>query len=174
MEGDLEVRTWKGQSGVYALREFEPGEYVMPIEGMVSSEPSRYSVQVSTDRHLHPTGAETPWKYLNHSCSPNLAYHAASRTFVARKLIEPNEQLSFNYLTTEWEMAEFFDCACGADACFGRIAGFRHLDEHAKERLIDESAPHIRVLEEARSRKHDASNVDPEAHALPTTPPREW
>lgn len=163
MEGDLEVRTWKGQSGVYALREFEPGEHVMPIEGAVSPEPSRYSVQVSTDRHLHPTGTETPWKYLNHSCSPNLAYDPVARTFVARRLIQPNEQLSFNYLTTEWEMAESFECACGAEGCFGRIAGFRNLDEHAKERLLDEVAPHVRALEEATVRQHDISNVDPGA-----------
>jgi hypothetical protein len=38
--------------------------------------------------------------------------------------------LSFFYPSTEWEMAQPFDCWCGAgeDKCFGRVQGAINLD----------------------------------------------
>lgn len=150
---DLEVHVWKGQSGVYAVREFEPGDHVMEVSGNVGPEPTRYSIQVSADRHIHPEGPDAPWKFLNHSCRPNLALDPESRQFVALELIPAGEQLTFNYLTTEWEMAEAFDCACGHENCFRVIAGFKNLDDSAKERLLEDVLPHIRKL-------HEGARVD--------------
>lgn len=163
MEGNLEIRTWNGQIGVYAVREFQPGERVIEVEGEETSSPSRYSVQVSRDRHLHPSGPDTPWMYVNHSCRPNLAFEPESGDFVARHAIQPGDQLTFNYLTTEWEMAEAFDCACGDDECVGRVAGFRHLSEADRERLLEDAAPHIRILEEDRPRQRGPVRVSSRA-----------
>lgn len=159
MEGEHEVRLWNDQSGVYAGREFEPGERVMDVEGDISPQPSRYSIQIGVDRHVHPWGPDTPWMYLNHSCRPNLAYDSASAGMVAIELIRPGDQLTFNYLTTEWEMAEAFDCACGDPQCFGRIAGYRHLDAEARDRLAGDRVPHIHRLRATEAIRHSGDTV---------------
>ncbi len=147
MEEGIEVRLWNDQTGVYAAREFEPGERVMFVEGDISDVPSRYSIQIGTDLHIHPRTPHTSWMYLNHSCVPNLAYDGPSAFMVAIELIHPGDQLTFNYLTTEWEMAEVFDCACGYAGCFGRIAGYGHLGAADRERLAREVLAHLRRLE---------------------------
>ena len=145
----LEVHVWNGQSGVYAARDFEPGDKVMEVLGDVGTAPTRYSIQISADRHVHPDGPETPWKFLNHACRPNLALDPESRHFVALEVVKPGTQLTFNYLTTEWEMAEAFECECGDEKCFGIIAGFSRLDESSRERIYEDVMPHIRTLSES-------------------------
>ena len=145
----LEVQVWNGQSGVYAARDFEPGDKVMEVRGTVGAEPSRYSIQISVDRHMHPAGPDTPWMYLNHACRPNLTFDPESRHFIALEVISPGTQLTFNYLTTEWEMAEAFQCECGHEQCFGLIAGFGRLSEAAQDRIYEDVMPHIRTLSDS-------------------------
>ena len=63
---------------------------------------------------------------------------------IALRPIAKGEVLSFNYLTTEFDMDEPFDCLCGGErstavpdasklpACFGTIQGFRYLPDAYK------------------------------------------
>ena len=59
----------------------------------------------------------------------------AERTFRALRDIAPGEEISFNYLTTESEMAEPFNCACGSANCFEFIQGRNFLSRAESERL---------------------------------------
>jgi hypothetical protein len=150
---DLEVRTHAGSSGVYATRGFDRGDEVFRLTGSVGPGPSRYSIQIGVDRHLEPydggNGApasrSTSWKYLNHSCDPNLQVDPSATRFLARHDIAADDELSFNYLTTEWEMATPFDCRCGSVHCFGHIAGFKHLTPRQQQALLGETAAHIKA-----------------------------
>ncbi len=152
----VRVRSNNGYAGVVAVRDYRPGEQLLSLEGHIIERPSRYSIQVAVDRHLEPNEAAggdsaepSPWKFLNHSCEPNLEIDLDSRRFVARRSIAAAEELTFNYLTTEWDMATPFECHCGSAGCFGTIAGFKHLSEQERERLLDAAAPHIRMLHSA-------------------------
>ena len=59
--------------------------------------------------------------------------------------------MTFNYNTTEWEMAEPFSCGCGSENCLGTIQGLKHLTISQRERL-GFVAPHLsrHVLGESR------------------------
>jgi len=142
----LEIRGKDGCKGVFAKEDLLMNS-VFRLGGVVFSHPDRHSLQLGEDRHLHvPTdknGLENPdffWRYLNHSCRPNGYINTARLTFVTLREISKGEECTFNYLTTEAEMAVPFTCRCGAVGCFGLIRGSAHLSEAQKEKLVA-SAP---------------------------------
>lgn len=60
--------------------------------------------------------------------------------------VPADTELTFNYLTTEYEMRESFTCSCGAPNCMGRIEGFAYLPVNKQRELLPLLAPHLRVL----------------------------
>jgi hypothetical protein len=44
------------------------------------------------------------------------------------KGLHPGTELTFFYPSTEWAMAQSFDCFCGTPSCKGRIAGASNMD----------------------------------------------
>ncbi|MFM7280471.1 MAG: SET domain-containing protein-lysine N-methyltransferase, partial [Planctomycetia bacterium] len=80
------------------------------------------------------------WLFLNHSCRPTTAVRG--RELIALRPIAPYEELSFDYETTEWHMAEPFTCRCGN--CGGRsVRGFAFLPAEERERRRPYLAPHL-------------------------------
>jgi hypothetical protein len=117
------------------------GTRLFAIEGDLTHTPTRYSVQVDWDLHIDiPDGYGTEetldrfyWRFTNHSCEPNAAVRG--RNMVALTCIEPWQQITFNYNTTEYDMAEPFDCRCGSARCEGIIGGFKWLAPTAREQI---------------------------------------
>ena len=137
----LEIREKDGCKGVFAGEDI-PKSSAFKLGGVVSGRHDRYSLQLGRDRHLHvpsdDDGIESPdyfWRYLNHSCQPNGYINTAGLAFVALREISKGEECTFNYLTTEFEMAVPFTCRCGAVNCFGLIRGYAHLSVAQKEEL---------------------------------------
>jgi hypothetical protein len=129
------------QRRLIAVQAIPAGSFVCRIEGHETSVPSHYSLQVGRDRHLDPDDAHDPmdrvrrrfWRYLNHHCEPN----AVIRDFalLAIRDIAPGEGVTFDYNTTEWDLADPFACHCGSPACVGVVRGARHLTAAQRERL---------------------------------------
>ncbi len=119
------------------------------IDGRESSQPSRYSVQVDRDLHVQ-VDPERPleeildlysWRYMNHSCEPNTIVRG--REFIALRDIERGEAITFNYNTSEYDMAEPFACQCGSARCEGTIRGFRHLSTRQQSELRPLLSAHL-------------------------------
>jgi hypothetical protein len=125
------------------------GERLFHIEGRPSRQPNRYSVQVDEDVHLNPFDApnaddltrRAPWQFMNHACEPTTRLQGTD-VFAVRDL-HAGEEVTFNYLTTEFHMAEPFACHCGSPRCLGRIGGFKLLPPAERERLRPWLAPHL-------------------------------
>lgn len=137
-----------GALHMMALEAFQPGQRVLKLEGIISSEPTRHTIQLSETEHLQSpktAGLERrierhPWLFLNHSCRPNTAVRG--RELIALRPIGRYEELSFDYETTEWHMAEPFTCRCGN--CGGRsVRGFAFLPAEERERRRPYLAPHL-------------------------------
>jgi hypothetical protein len=111
----------------------QPGELIMRLEGDLTRQPTRYSVQVDAGLHLEvpaEAGLELLldrffWRFLNHSCDPSAIIRG--REVIARRRIKPWDEVTFDYDSTEWDMAEPFPCRCGSSRCRGFIRGYRHL-----------------------------------------------
>ena len=132
-----------------AAHQFAPGMRVLNLTGITKTTKDRYSIQISLDEHLHPfdelqsnpDDCQTPWIYTNHSCNPNVVIR--DQKFVALRSIEPDEPITFDYETTEWEMAEPFQCDCGVASCRSEIRGYKHLDRSERERLSEQTASYL-------------------------------
>ena len=85
--------------------------------------------------------------YINHSCNPNsfIAFKESGPFLLALKPIRKGEEVTYNYLTTEWDMGtHYFQCRCGAEDCIGFIKGFKHLGERWKNKLSPLVTPYLR------------------------------
>lgn len=149
-----------GQYAMFATRDVEPGAVLSSLPtGELKSTPDRYTIQVGAEAHLvHERGA---WSmYLNHHCDPNVVLRFSGEKvasndrgqrvrvpvsvhLVAARDIQLGEELTFNYLSSEWDMAEAFTCSCQSPLCFKSIAGFSKLDANQKERLASVATPFI-------------------------------
>ena len=138
-----------GQRHVVASRCISEGRVVLKIAGVPAEFPSRHSVQVGLGLHVAPwpnpdsewKSVRNAWPYLNHSCDPNACIRGLE--IVAIRRVRKGEQLTFNYNTTEYEMASPFRCHCGSFACAGEIRGFKHLGRAARERLRPYLSRHL-------------------------------
>lgn len=146
-DSKIEVREAEGYRGVFALEDIAANSVIINLGGVISERPTKYSIQLDEDNHLGPpTGARTgtesvpPWTFLNHSCEPNGYVNCADRTFRALRDIRAGEELTFNYLTTEREMASPFECRCGSVKCFGLIRGYKYLAAEQRESLRHDRA----------------------------------
>ena len=88
------------------------------------------------------------WRFLNHSCNPNCYFNPEKLELIALTDIEPNTELSINYLCTEYEMATPFTCNCGEPSCLKQIWGYKFLSKLEKKTLSINVANHIDFLED--------------------------
>jgi hypothetical protein len=126
------VQRFDQQYSLVARRPLAPGETVLVLAGSETDKPSLGSVQVGEYLHVEvPEGLsftrvldECPWRFLNHACEPN-TYFSGRRLIVLRP-IAVGEPITFDYETTEWEIASPFACDCGAPNCRSAIVrGFK-------------------------------------------------
>jgi hypothetical protein len=132
-----------------ATRGFAPGEHVLDLTGITKTTKDRYSIQISQDEHLHPfdelqdnpADCQTPWIYTNHSCNPNVVIR--DRAYIALRNIQPGDDITFDYETTEVDMAEPFTCGCQSETCRGIIRGYVHLSAAQRDALANQTASYL-------------------------------
>lgn len=106
------------------------------------------SVQASRDLHIE---LNCDLVYINHSCRPSLVFDMQRwevRVSSERDLKEGDE-LTFFYPSTEWHMAQPFDCGCKEQGCKGEITGAKDMNEsvlaeywlnaHIEELLVEKT-----------------------------------
>ena len=138
-----------GHFGLVALQHFAPGEILFRIEGTRTARPTRYTLQIDENVHVDlPSDIDVNevcndyyWRFMNHSCDPNTMIRRLE--VVAIRPISAHEQITFNYNTTEMDMAEPFTCHCGHPSCLGTIRGFRHLSVDEQLRLQPLLSPYL-------------------------------
>lgn len=109
--------------------------------------PTRHTVQIGGEAHVIPLPIEL--QSVNHSCDPNVAFDVERLILRALRGIAPGAELRYFYPSTEWAMAEPFDCGCGAPSCMGRIQGASSIPAATLRRY--ELAPHIHSQLPART-----------------------
>ncbi len=129
---DVEVRPSPiGGLGVFATRDFEPGERIRRmgiVREITPDAPLREDLGERTDHLAYPDGKVVlvgfPDRHVNHSCDPNAYefYDGKEVYAVARRPIRADEEITFDYNIntaggTSWP------CNCGAARCRGRSVG---------------------------------------------------
>lgn len=143
----IEVIDFEGYKKVVAEKPINKGDTVFNLEGDRSSQASKYTIQVDVQKHLNPfLDIMSEWKFVNHSCDPNVWIDTVELKMKALRNIVRGEEICFNYNTTEYEMVSPFKCNCGSDKCYGEIKGFKYLAEESQNLLLSFVAPHIKML----------------------------
>jgi hypothetical protein len=141
LTGRLAVIRLDEEFRLCAARPVVADERLFTIEGDLTSVPTRYSVQVGRSTHVDLPGTVTIeeildkyyWRFMNHGCEPNVAIRG--REVHSLRALRQWDEITFDYNTTEYDIAEPFDCRCGSAGCIGRVRGFRYLSRPERERL---------------------------------------
>ena len=134
-----------------------PGTITVQETATAQAHADMHTIQVAKSLHIDCKG---PIRFTNHSCAPNCAMRleqlAGSKDqysvrLVSEQSIARGDLLTFDYATTEWDMAAAFDCGCGSSSCRGQICGFKHLKQKDRQQLISTGlvAEHIMRLRTA-------------------------
>jgi len=112
-----------------AKKNIAAGERVMELNEMPIYEfNTRHSI-TKGEKQFWDTRASCG-QYLNHKChNYNLRMNEDSSAMVAVKDIPQDTMLTFNYLTTEWNVCFPFSCLCGEEKCYRVIKGFKNHDK---------------------------------------------
>ena len=118
--------------GLYTKKEYRKKGIVLYLEGNYLPYPTRTSIQIG-DKHIES------WEggHINHHCDPNTEiriyknfigrdpfnqyYSSLVVTVIAKKDIQAGEEITFDYDTTEFDMAEPFECNCHGNWIRGKI-----------------------------------------------------
>lgn len=138
------------QRRLIAIRDIRAGETIFTLVGRETRVATRYSIQVGPEMHLDSDDLATDaervndryWMYLNHSCEPSAWVKGLS--IIALKDIASGDGVTFDYNTTEWDMASPFNCGCGTASCVGTVQGYKHLSPAAQARLLGYLAEYLR------------------------------
>ncbi|KAJ9510382.1 hypothetical protein QJQ45_015846 [Haematococcus lacustris] len=136
------------QNSVFATRKVLAGTVISRFDAKeVTTAPTMYTVQIpltpltccnslplQTGENEHIVLQPTLLEYINHSCNPTAFFDTAERQLVALRDIQPGDEVTFNYVSTEFDMATPFDCHCGEESCFGRISGAAHVPQAQLEK----------------------------------------
>lgn len=139
MSGTYEADCWLSPSaqpqhspihgtGLFAIKQIRQDEVVMRLGGRVITDeilarltPPYSSLTVAEGIHLLLDPAH-PVRYGNHSCDPTL-WHGDAATVIARRDVDPGEELTIDYAThtgvEAWSMA----CRCDTPLCRGVVTG---------------------------------------------------
>ncbi|ROV92047.1 hypothetical protein VMCG_09535 [Cytospora schulzeri] len=91
----------------------------------IEEEPTYATCQIGRGKHV---SLNSDLLYMNHSCEPSLIIDVDNLQILAGpKGLKPSDELTFFYPSTEWELAQPFDCSCGTPSCHGRISGARDM-----------------------------------------------
>ena len=123
---------WKdeisGHHSLFSIISFQPGDIICEFgASAILQTPSYLTVQVSANEHicLQPSYLQ----YINHSCSPNIFFDTTAFKVVCLRPIQPGDELCYFYPSTEWEMAQPFQCVCACSNCLGYISGASYLSQ---------------------------------------------
>lgn len=114
------------QNAFFAQRSYSPGEVIAEFNSsFVLKEPTYLTVQIGVAEHiiLQPEHLQ----YINHSCDPNVFFDTFNREIIALKPVADGDEMTFFYPSTEWDMAQPFQCYCGCSNCLGEIRGAAHI-----------------------------------------------
>jgi len=110
-------------NGLFVRQSVKKGERVGYIHGPIkvfrefTPDVSKKMVDwIGVGRFSWINTSNSPFKYINHSCDPNVAI-IGKRTVRAIRDIKANEEITMDYSLTEAEPGWKISCSCGSKNC---------------------------------------------------------
>ncbi len=135
---DVLLNPSTNQKSLHATVAILPGQVISGFyAGITQSYATYLTVQTGVDTHI--TLMPEFLQYINHSCAPNVFFDTGSLELICLHPLQPGDELTFFYPSTEWNMSQPFVCNCKSSQCLQLINGASHLDKSTlnKYRLTD-------------------------------------
>lgn len=114
------------QKSLHSSKAFKANEPITAFTAAsILEKPTYLTIQIDINKHI--TLQPDYLQYVNHSCKPNVFFNTTTFQFTALRDIDIDEELTFFYPSTEWDMAQAFQCHCGNDNCLQIIRGAKYL-----------------------------------------------
>jgi SET domain len=136
--GEVREDTASLAKALFAKKNFAVGDVLHKFDAAaILKTPTYLTVQISEDEHIHLKPEFL--QYINHSCEPNVFFNTTTMQLECLQPIQAGDELGFFYPSTEWDMAQPFECLCGTKSCIQVIQGAQHLTNkvRAKFRFTD-------------------------------------
>jgi len=149
----FEVReVGKKGKGVISKVSFKEGDNVLEFIGERVKERGMHTLEVAPHQYIL---VREPERYVNHSCDPNTRVKGGTRQLVARKDINPGDEVTVDYPTLELDLIESHGpCLCESENCRGMVTGFRELPNELRVKhhgFISEHLVHYWCVETSYS-----------------------
>lgn len=156
----LTIRKHNRYRSLTTSQAYRRGDIICPIPTeSLYDKPNQFTVQIGIDQHVEVKELAS----MNHSCQPSVLMDTTRMLVIAARDLAPEDELTFFYPSTEWEMSSPFICLCGAASCIHVVAGARFLplstlevhflNYHIRQlmiELLNGTERHLRELEAAR------------------------
>ena len=115
------------------------------------SERRNRSIQIDIDQFILGPESREPGDSINHSCSPNCQMRNATQ-LIAMRDIAVDEELTYDYATSDISQYDEFECACGSDNCRVRVTGNDWMIPELQSRYQNIFSPYVqRKIKAAQS-----------------------
>ena len=119
-----------------AAVDFEAGDTVLQCSQDEIQETRTWrTVQVAVGRHLKNEFLA----YVDHSCDPNTLFDVDALRLTATRDIQKGHMITFFYPGSEVELAQAFECNCGATSCLKMVRGAFYLTPEQMRWALDEA-----------------------------------
>lgn len=144
---EIRIDAKQNSRSLYSRKSFAKDDVIAEFGAKETfSEPTYLTVQVGDNEHIEllPEFLEC----INHSCNPNCFFNTSTLELIALRDISVDEELTFFYPSTEWDMDQAFQCNCGSKNCIGVVKGARYLapERIANYRFTDFIAGKLRTI----------------------------
>jgi hypothetical protein len=151
MQNKIEILKNGTQLGIFAVMPYEKDDTILILDGIITTCPSKYSIQLDKYQHLEVPEGTAPhdtknyqWRFLNHNCFPNAHADVLNRKLMALKTISAGEEICFNYNSTEYLLAAPFECLCNNQSRL--IKGYQFTSPQEKEVIKPLISPYLSSL----------------------------
>ena len=132
--------------GLYTVDEVQKDEVLIEFSKKILKQSTRTSLQIDDNKHIK--GTKNTNAFLNHSCEPNAYMDFDNICLRAIRNIKKGEEITYNYLTTDYILYKSFICNCGSLKCYGKIKGFKYLNKNQKLKLKPYLSPYLKKISE--------------------------
>jgi len=115
-----------------------------PVDGQIET---LTITRMHSVRYLDTRTFDVPGCFMNHSCDPtsmsiDLVVDGEAEVTVYDQValvdLSPGDPVTCDYTLFDWDCdGHQFTCSCGADGCYGTVAGFQGLPPETQARLLD-------------------------------------
>jgi hypothetical protein len=98
--------------------------------------------------------------YMNHSCDPT-AWWEGYGILTARRDINPGEEVTYDYSTTDITLSYQMECKCGSNACRGVITNKDYLRHDFQKKYANHLPKHVvEAIEQANLKESELQTQD--------------